>query len=512
MSVFITGNTRNIEIIKSGDSFIIPKKNAIVYTSTTDVGITYFQSGYSPTQEVLAFSYSAVTSHTFSSSSNAADFLQNLIDSDQSFTQSYMTFSGVTITGVSTSFINNISATTITAITAYTNYIKVNTLSANSSNTERVIIYDVQPSSYSNVLYGVGSALTYAQLNIRNIQGGSQSSSDIVATANNGDESNNYIDMGINSSNYTASYVGLANDAYLYSSANDLWIGSVTSNKKINFFTDGTGTTNIRMIMSSASTRVSNLSATTLSADTIYLSGQSIIYSGMNLGSGINIFTGISENRTRFKTISADTKRNVFINSSGDTLTISSSYMHKAFEQAGSGTTLGKRYYSNLLVYNTNANSSMAANTLRAVPLIITRTCIIDEMGINIGTSSGNNFLTIGLYDNYSAETRPGNLLKYFGSASTSGTGSRLLTGDTPVLIPGLYWATYNANTAVTINVSTTMSMDLGSTSSALGSPMQYVTWSLSATNSLPSVWSGSTSFATTVPKIYYHIKEYLDI
>ena len=59
---------------------------------------------------------------------------------------------------------------------------------------------------------GIASASTYAQLNIRNIHYGSQSSSDIVATADNGSESVNYIDMGINSSTF-AGYVGFANDS-----------------------------------------------------------------------------------------------------------------------------------------------------------------------------------------------------------------------------------------------------------------------------------------------------------
>ncbi len=170
--------------------------------------------------------------------------------------------------------INNSGLTytnTLSALTAFTNYIKVNTQSASTTNPERVIIYDYQPLTYSNVLVGVASALTYAQLNIKNIHRGTQASSDIVATAPNGDENANYIDMGINSSTFNG-LIGGGNDGYLYSTGNDLWIGNTTSNKTIKLFTDGTGSTSVRMTISSASTTFN----VPVSASTIILSGSSI--------------------------------------------------------------------------------------------------------------------------------------------------------------------------------------------------------------------------------------------
>lgn len=160
---------------------------------------------------------------------------------------------------------------TFSAITANTSYLKVNTLSGHTTNPERAILYDVQPTSYSNVLVGLASAATYAQLNIRNLNSGTQSSSDIVATADNGTESINYIDMGINSSNFIG-YVGAANDGYLYSTGNDLWIGNVTSNKSIKLFTDGTGNTNVRITINSGGTQVNTLSANTIYSGTTLLS------------------------------------------------------------------------------------------------------------------------------------------------------------------------------------------------------------------------------------------------
>lgn len=71
-----------------------------------------------------------------------------------------------------------------------------------------------------------GNTNSYAQLNIQNSNAGTAASSDVVATANNGTETVNYIDMGINSSAYSATGVlGGANNAYLYATGNDFVIG-----------------------------------------------------------------------------------------------------------------------------------------------------------------------------------------------------------------------------------------------------------------------------------------------
>jgi hypothetical protein len=80
----------------------------------------------------------------------------------------------------------------------------------------------------------------YAQLEIQNLNPGSLASTDIVATADNGDEVSYYIDMGINSSTHgLTGGVGTANDAYLYSTGNDLFIGNASENKRLILFTGG---------------------------------------------------------------------------------------------------------------------------------------------------------------------------------------------------------------------------------------------------------------------------------
>lgn len=92
--------------------------------------------------------------------------------------------------------------------------------------------------SYQNVIVGKGNTNSYAQLNIQNGNSGTGASSDVVATANNGSESVNFIDMGINSGGYSATGIlGGANNAYLYSTGNDLVIGNSTENKDVIFYT-----------------------------------------------------------------------------------------------------------------------------------------------------------------------------------------------------------------------------------------------------------------------------------
>jgi len=102
-------------------------------------------------------------------------------------------------------------------------------------------LYVWQPSTSSfNVISGKGNLDNYLQLNIQNVNQGISASSDVVATANNGTELTNYIDMGINGENYidNGNGVGTANDAYLYSTGNRLNIGNA-SNNVVSIFAGG---------------------------------------------------------------------------------------------------------------------------------------------------------------------------------------------------------------------------------------------------------------------------------
>jgi len=76
----------------------------------------------------------------------------------------------------------------------------------------------------------------------------------VVATAANGNESGNYVDMGMNSGNYTnisAPILAGADNAYLYSTGRDFVIGNGSSGRNLIFFTGGYATTNEAMRITS---------------------------------------------------------------------------------------------------------------------------------------------------------------------------------------------------------------------------------------------------------------------
>ncbi len=115
------------------------------------------------------------------------------------------------------------------------------------SQPEKLLVNAGTTSSY-NLISARGSINNYLQLNVQNTSSGVSASSDLVATADNGDETVNFVDLGINSSLYSGTAIlGGANNAYLYSTGNDFVIGNATAAKSLLFFTGGTAGANERM-------------------------------------------------------------------------------------------------------------------------------------------------------------------------------------------------------------------------------------------------------------------------
>ncbi len=115
---------------------------------------------------------------------------------------------------------------------------------------EKLLVDAGNVSTSYNVISGKGNVNNYLQLNIQNRSSGDVASSDLVATANNGTETTNYVDLGINSSGFTNTtypIIGGANNAYLYSTGNDFVIGNGTLSRNLLFFTGGFAAANERM-------------------------------------------------------------------------------------------------------------------------------------------------------------------------------------------------------------------------------------------------------------------------
>jgi hypothetical protein len=86
----------------------------------------------------------------------------------------------------------------------------------------------------------------FAQLYAQNLNSGSSASTDIVAYNNLGDGTNNFIDMGISSSNYTEVAYPIFTPAsgYLYNDGGELIIGTATAAKDVLLFSGGVAASN----------------------------------------------------------------------------------------------------------------------------------------------------------------------------------------------------------------------------------------------------------------------------
>lgn len=127
--------------------------------------------------------------------------------------------------------------------------------SAAFSATPEKLLVDAGNTSSYNLISGKGTIDTYLQLNVQNRSAGNTASSDVVATADNGDENGTYIDMGINSSAYSNSLIPIINgpgQPYLFSTASDFVIGDGSPGFDMSLFSGGYALTNERLRITAA--------------------------------------------------------------------------------------------------------------------------------------------------------------------------------------------------------------------------------------------------------------------
>jgi hypothetical protein len=121
------------------------------------------------------------------------------------------------------------------------------------------------------------TANSYGQINLRNTSTGTNASSDVILTADNGNDSSNFIDLGINNSGFSVGSwtINGATDGYLYTSDGNLSIGAINSSvaKYISFFTGGTLISNERMRVNATGVGI----GTTNPAYTLHVQGNARI-------------------------------------------------------------------------------------------------------------------------------------------------------------------------------------------------------------------------------------------
>lgn len=139
------------------------------------------------------------------------------------------------------------------------------------TNPEKLLV-NAGTTTSVNAIYAKGSINNYFQINIQNQASSAKASTDIVATANNGTETTNFVDMGINGSGWQQSSqspisTGLANDTYLLGAGQDMYLANNNASKNMIFLTGGTLAANEAMRITSTGNIAMGVTTTTAKLD-----------------------------------------------------------------------------------------------------------------------------------------------------------------------------------------------------------------------------------------------------
>jgi len=101
------------------------------------------------------------------------------------------------------------------------------TSATNSVEPERLMVDN--GNSFNIATFQTSKNDSFAEVNIKNFGSGSNSSTDLVLWNDVTTEESGFVDLGINSSNYSANELGYAGDGYLVSSDTDLYVGGMNT-------------------------------------------------------------------------------------------------------------------------------------------------------------------------------------------------------------------------------------------------------------------------------------------
>jgi hypothetical protein len=229
------GGIQSVITVGESSSFAISSSYALNSTTASFALTASFFSGSIP--NAISASY-ALTASFFSGS------IPNAVSASYALTASYANNVGSEISSSLSGSIGYlpvfVGPNTLNNSIVYQDGIGVaiNTTSFNGAH-EALRVVQIDTSSFT-VIQGDGDIDNYLQLNIKNENLGISASSDIVATAGNGNENTLYIDMGINGPNFNIdNSVGGGNDAYLYSTGNKLLIGNASESQSVYIFAGG---------------------------------------------------------------------------------------------------------------------------------------------------------------------------------------------------------------------------------------------------------------------------------
>jgi hypothetical protein len=166
--------------------------------------------------------------------------------------------------------------------------------------------------SYNIATFQTSQQETYAEVNIKNFGSGSSSSADLVLWNNVTTPSSSFLNLGINSSNYNAGYVGYGGDGYLFNHTNDLYLGSTDTienghghvhifgggmwdSSSISIYSDGTIGINTDKENTSASTIPSSVDGYAVEiSGSVYFRNNVSISGFANVTGSLNVTGGIT--------------------------------------------------------------------------------------------------------------------------------------------------------------------------------------------------------------------------
>ena len=165
----------------------------------------------------------------------------------------------------------------------------------------------------STVIQSAANVNAYIQNNFQNINNGNQASTEWVATANNGDDSNHYLDMGIaggawdGSQTNSVGTAAQANDSWIYaqgststSAGGNLILGTIKNGKAVKILAGSTGSSSVVATFSGSGLSLgANSSQITFTNNTgSYIAGDTSVRAGSirlepYTGAGSSPFSGV---------------------------------------------------------------------------------------------------------------------------------------------------------------------------------------------------------------------------
>jgi hypothetical protein len=126
----------------------------------------------------------------------------------------------------------------------------------------------------------------YGQVNIRNSFAGANSSGDLIITADNGTDTTNYLDLGINNSLFSSGSwtVNGASDGYLYTSDGNLSIGAASSTKYLSLFAGGTLAINEQVRVTTTGVGIGTTVLTGTASQRLQVTGGAYISGNLGIG------------------------------------------------------------------------------------------------------------------------------------------------------------------------------------------------------------------------------------